>query len=281
MPGFRGIWPTILALLAAPASAAVTPEQAQTLPVAELARLVLGEAGALVAEVDRPEWPVQGCGPGCPPPPREQPKGWPPLDRLTFYGRPAMAWSSSGWRGLCEVQVITVSFGAGGEVNGIGFDRRWASPFGMERVPAGATLADLPDGDGKCRSGGDPRTFFESDGPIGLTAFRVLVAARLFAEAAERGGRLPFRFKCKSAYFDCGKEAARTVAQRIGPSYVRNAEQVDCADRSRKLSSLLMRACYRVELRDVGESLFLELVEDSSDVRIERLEYLRGLVIID
>lgn len=281
MRGFKGIWPTILALLAAPASASVTPEQAQTLPVAELARLVLGEAGAVVAEVDRPKWPVQGCGYGCPPPPREPPKGWPPLDRLTFYGRPAMAWSSNKWRGLCGVQVINVSFSAGGEVNGIAFDRRWASPFGMERVPAGAARADLPDGDEKCRSGGDPRTFFEADGPIGLTAFRVLVAARLFAEAAERGGRLPFRFKCKSDYFDCENDAARTVAQRIGPSYVSKAEQVDCADRARKLSSFLMRACYSVELRDFGESLFLELVDDSSDVRIERLEYLRGMVIID
>lgn len=281
MPALKWICPTVLGLLAAPAWGAVTPEQAQTLPVAELARLVLGEAGSVVAEVDRPKWHMQGCEFGCPSPPPEPPRGWPPLEGLTFYGRPAAGWSSNQWRGLCEVQVISVSFNGSGEVNGIGFDRRWAAPFGMERVAAGATDADVPAGDEKCRSGGDPRTFFEAGGSLGLAAFRVLVASSLLAEAAERGGRLPFRFKCKSAYFDCEKNAARNVAQLIAAPRISRVEQVDCADRREKLSSTRARACYEVALRHPGETLFLEVVDDVSNLRIERLEYLRNMVIVD
>jgi hypothetical protein len=278
MPGFKCIWLALLTLLAAPASA-VTPEQAQTLPVAELARLVLGEAGVLVEDVDRPKW--RTCGVGCPPLTEEQMKGWPNLDRLTFYTRPGVGWSSEKWRGLCVVQVISVPFGARGEVAGIAVGRSWAAPFGMERVTTKATQSDIAAEDEKCRSGGDPRTFFQGDDVVGLTAFRVLVAARLFAEAVERGGRLPFKFECKSDFSECEEGAAESVSARFWPATIASAEQVDCADRQQKLSSVGPDACYRVSLKRDGESLFLEIADGFSDIRIKRLEYSRGMVIVD
>jgi hypothetical protein len=277
MPGCKWIWPTILVLLAAPASA-ITPEQAQTLPVAELAKLVLGEAGALVVDVDRPKWHV--CEFGCEPLSQEQLKRAPPLDRLTFYTRPARGWSSERWSGLCEVDVIAVDFGKGAKVAGIKIHRRWTSPTGMQRAKKDVTEPDLPPGNDECSSVADARSFFEADDPVGLTAFRVLVAAQLYDEAVERGTPLPFKFKCKSDYWECENKPAKAVAIRFSPVHISKAEQVDCADRRRKISSVEAGACYTVDLQ-LGESLFVEVADALSDLRIKRVEYSHGAVIVD
>ncbi len=278
MPGFKWICPAILALLAASASA-TTPEQAQTLTVAELARQVLGEAGGLVVEVDRPK--LATCEFGCLPPTEEELKRIPPLHSLTFYTRPGLGWSSDTWRGLCGISVIGVSFREGGQVAGIGIRYRWASPSGMERATGRMTLADIAAEDEKCRSGTDPRTFFEGDDVVGITAFRVAVAARLFSEAVERDAPLPFKFKCKSDFDECGKGAAKAVAEGFRPANIARVEQVDCADREQELSSVTAGACYDVELKGLGKRLFLEVADAFADLRLKRLEYSHGLIIVD
>jgi hypothetical protein len=261
----------------APASA-ITPEQAQTLPVAELAKLVLGEAGALVVDVDRPEWHT--CEFSCAPLTEEQLKRPPPLQSLTFYTRPAAGWSSAKWRGLCRVDAIRVSFDGQGAVAGFDIRRRWTSPSGMQRAKADIMEAELPAENDKCRSGGDARTFFEADDMIGLTAFRVLVAARLYREAVERGVPLPFKFKCKSDLWACEDEPAKAVAMRFWPIHISKVEQVDCADRRRRVSSTEAAACYTVAL-ELGERLFLEVADAMTELRIKRLEYSRSTVIVD
>lgn len=75
----------------------MTIGQARELPVRELARRVLGAAGALYAEVERP-----GAGAG-----RSYPAGGlVGLSFLSFAARPV----SAGFEGLCEVAVASVSF---------------------------------------------------------------------------------------------------------------------------------------------------------------------------
>lgn len=278
MPGFKWICPAILALLAASASA-TTPEQAQTLSVAELARLVLGEAGVLVVDVDRPKWST--CEIGCLPLTEEQLARTPPLHSLTFYTRPGMGWSSDKWRGLCGVKVIGVSFRKDGQVAGMGIRYVWASPLGMKRVTTGVTQADLAAENEQCHSAGDPRTFFASDDIVGLTAFRVAVAAELFAETVGRGAPLPFTFKCKSDFEECEDRAAKAVATTFRPANIAEAEQVDCADRYQELLSVAARACYHVSLRGDGEHLYLELADAFSELRIKRIEYNHGMIIVD
>lgn len=56
---------------------ALTPAEAQTLSVAELAKRVLGEAGLDMQDVDRPGWGPAPPGDPMPRPPAEPPRPWP------------------------------------------------------------------------------------------------------------------------------------------------------------------------------------------------------------
>ena len=275
----KWLCPAILAFLTAPAQA-ITPEQAQTLPVTELARMVLGEVGSLVVDVERPKWPT--CEFECAPLTEEQLKTPPPLTfGLAFYTRPLPASVNEKWAGLCTLDLIAVPYDQGGKPMGFGKSPRWAAPNGMKRVSTPAIAAnpkELIEAESrKCAAGADPRTFFVSDD--GTHPFRVLVAAEIFAEAASRGARLPFGFKCKSDFEECEGDAAKSVAERFRSANIRGVEQVDCRKPDRELSSSGPDACYNVDLRDDGESLFLELVDADSDLRIRRIRYRHGMVV--
>jgi hypothetical protein len=275
-------WIAALALALASPAGAITPEQAQTLPVGELARLVLGEAGALVVDVDRPKWPA--CDIMCSPPTEEQSRRPPPLGLgLTFYLSPTAA---SGmldqWTGLCSVAMVGVSFDEQGRVTGIGQGRRWGVPNGLHRVgsknPVKDFRARLASETEKCRSAADPRAFFVADA-YETSAYRVVIAAKLFAEAAAKGGPLPFRLKCRSFADECGKHSAETVASRFRPEHIRMAMQVDCSKPDLSLQSIGPRGCYDVTLDTPGESLLLEVADGYSKLRIERVEYQHSTVV--
>lgn len=275
----KWLCPLLLFSLSAPAQA-ITPEQAQTLPVAELARIVLGEAGVLVVDVDRPKWPT--CH-HCLPPTEEQQKQPPPLHfGLTFYTRIFPERWNYEWRGLCGYHLITVAYDGSGKPSGIGKSFRWGAPHGMKRASTKPSFEDLEAfaeaERAKCATGTDPRTFFAFDDELGNGPYRVLVAAELFAEAAGRDAPLPFKFECTSEYGKCEGEGARDVAERFRSANIASVEQVDCAERDVKLSSFRPDACYTVQLRNDAESLFLELTGAHSELRIKRVEYHRRTV---
>lgn len=103
---------TLLLAQAAP----LTAQEAQNLPLAALAQRVLGAAGAVAIDVDRPRWPT--CEGFCPPPER-RPPGPPPLNALTFYTQ-AAATMELGRAGLCRATRITVAFDPDGRVKWLG-----------------------------------------------------------------------------------------------------------------------------------------------------------------
>jgi hypothetical protein len=203
MSACKWLSPAVLALLAVPAGA-VTPRQVRELPLGELAKLVLGEAGAVVMDVDRPE--QQTCMFGCGSLTEEQRAQAPLLGNvLTFYTRPFPG-GSLEWKGLCEVQLIGVHLDESGTVAGIRTDKRWGVPHRMERASADlspeTSKARFAAEAEKCRTGPDVRTFFTADQGYD-TAYRAAVAAQLLAEAAGGRSSLPFRFKCKSDFMEC------------------------------------------------------------------------------
>jgi hypothetical protein len=275
-------WAGALALTLGSAAGGVTPKQAQTLPVAELARLVLGEAGALVVDVDRPKWPT--CEIMCPPLTEEQLKQPPPLRLgLTFYLRPfAASGMLNKWTGLCGVSHVFVSYGEHDELTGIGTGQRWGVPHGMERVTATAASQDfttrLAAETEKCRTGADSRAFFVADG-YDTSAYRVVIAAQLFAEAARRNAPLPFKFACKSYLGRCEDGGAETVAARFRPANISQVWQVDCAEPHHSLSSNGPNGCYDVMLKGEGENLLVEVADAHSQLKIKRVEYSHGMVV--
>lgn len=280
----KWLCPALLAFFVAAPARAITPEQAQTLPLAELAKLVLGEVGVLAVDVDRPKWPT--CEIGCEPLTQEQLKQPPPLfDGLSFYTRIGPGGMTEKWTGLCTYDIIGVSFDAGGTPNGIGRSARWGAPHGMSRAAIPATVENLPAqteaAREKCAAGTDPRTFFVADDVLGLGPYRVMVAAELFAEAVKRGGPLPFKFKCRSEYGECGNGGAKAVAAAFRPPNIARVSQVDCAKPHQMLRTVGPDACYSVETREIGESLLLEIVDAYSELRLKRIEYGRSMVIID
>jgi hypothetical protein len=280
MSGVKWLCPAALAFIAAPAQA-ITPEQAQTLPVAELARIVLGEAGVVAVDVDRPKWPSCHI---CPPLTEEQRKQTPPLQLgLTFYTRMFPERWNNEWRGLCGYHLISVAYDGSGKPSGIGKAFRWGAPHGMKRASTKVSLEDLEAftkaESQKCAAGTDPRTFFAFDDALGNGPYRIMVAAELFAEAVGRDSPLPFNFKCTSEYGKCEGEGPKEVAERFRSANIASVDQVDCAEPHGKLSSLGPDACYTVQLKDDAESLFLELTGAFFEPRIKRIEYNRVTVV--
>jgi hypothetical protein len=273
-----------LALSFASPAGAVTPEQARALPLPELARLVLGEAGALAVDVDRPKWPTSCQMIACPVVTEEQLKQAPPLAfGLSFYLRPFAASDLlNQWTGLCGVVIVGVSFDSHGELTDMGTQVRWGVPHGLERVPATATAQDIVPRQAaeteKCRRVTDARTFFVSDAGD-ISAYRVAIAAHLFGEAARRGAPLPFRFKCESYQWECKDGGAETVAEKFRPANISTAMQVDCAPPHRNMTTIGPAACYEIRLNDPGEALLVEVANGFSSLTIERVEYTRSMVV--
>lgn len=181
----------MFALLLATA-APLTAQEAQDLPLAALAQRVLGAAGAVAVDVDRPPWsaPCEGfCSP-----PEPRPPGPPPLGTILFYTRPYAAIELERV-GLCRVSRIAVIFGPAGQVTWLGqvstigwtgrLERRVAigGPTGLasmeaQRLATDARCAALP-----------PRAFLPDTVGL-LEAERVLIAMIAVHDSLASGGSI-------------------------------------------------------------------------------------------
>lgn len=106
----------LVSLIFSAPAAAVTREQAHSLPVSELAALVLGESGALVIDVERPHWTI-GAPFGVSP--EEAAKGLPPVNWLRFYFRASGVPTILGTDGLCMAQSVDVTIDPSGKPTSI------------------------------------------------------------------------------------------------------------------------------------------------------------------
>ena len=94
----------VLALLIPAMSIAqITPKQAQTIPLPDLAKKLLGESGDKMIEVDRPRYPKI-------------------LEPITFYSRATVLGSQFG---LCGATHATVQFDEEGMVDGLLSEKRY------------------------------------------------------------------------------------------------------------------------------------------------------------
>lgn len=162
---------TLLALMVAllPTGAgAITAEQARTMPLAELARNLLGEAGSLMVEVDRPRF--DGV-----------------LEDIRFYGRAVGAGI-----GMCSSDWVTVGFDERGKVNKVSAQRRYGVVGALYRYSEAVRHPRLP---AACSSIRSTKSFFPA--PDGAEHD----IARYVDAVAGHGpfGKQHFHYRCSGA----------------------------------------------------------------------------------
>lgn len=210
--------------------ATITPQEAQSLPIPELAQRVLGAAGTVVTDVDRPRWPT--CVGFCPPP-VPHPDGPPPLTTLTFYTR-ASASSEAGWLDLCRATAIDVSFDKSGAVTGS--NQRptvgWLGALTRTRtgngpVSVAAMSAQFSDFEARCRALPTTKHFIPAFGP--LNGDRAFIAVWLVHDSMMKGS--PIRVTCAIDLFShqpCGTATdLRALAEDVTVEKITGVEQVD------------------------------------------------------
>jgi hypothetical protein len=181
--------------------AGVTVAEAQTLPVGELAHRILGDIGALVADVDRPSWgPPPQRFPGVPLLPSWPPPIPPPMNELVFYSRPAVA---GGGFGLCEETVFRVVMGSGPVAAPTGlWIERWYGVVGSPDRPtddwSDRYVAELA---ATCRDQPVSRTYFPAPNPYAASAAAGITLA--LASAARSNAPPAFGFSCSDDRYPC------------------------------------------------------------------------------
>ena len=262
-------------LLAQAATAPLTVQAAQTLPVADLAHIVLGEAGSKVVDIDRPAWPRCGGVPvSCP-----GVSGVPPLSQgMTFYYRPE-AVSDLNWTGLCVSRTIKVSFGPEGGVERLEFSSRYKAPSNLRRRMSKWSAWQRADNDA-CATVGDIKSFFYASDDT--TAMRGMIGLALFAEASHANRPLPFRFRCEisvAVLTNCTAISQRSgILAAVGFEKVRDIQQTQCP-RQTELPIYGAHACYHISFPADGESVTIELNDSLSGPRLAAFSYDFGRVV--
>ncbi|GGN55647.1 hypothetical protein FHS51_004162 [Sphingobium wenxiniae] len=241
----------MFATLLLAATSALTAQEAQTLPVAELAQRTLGATGAIVVDADRPKWPV--CVGMCPPA-EPHPDGPPPLTSLTFYTR-ASASSEAGWLGLCRASAVDVGFDKAGIV--ISVTQRttvgWLGALTREKAGSGAAGAEVIIAqrkvfDERCRAMPTTRQFVSAFGP--LDGERALIAVALVHDSMVKGG--PIHVTCQVDFFvrqPCGTAAdLRALADDVMVSKITSIEQIDPRTGQFVTGGAADSGCYRISL---------------------------------
>lgn len=270
----------IAALLLA-AAPAITPQEAQSLPVADLAQRVLGEVAALVVDVERPKWPV--CIGLCPSP-DPRPEGPPPLTSLTFYTQ-ASATTEGGWLGTCRATSIEVSFDRGGKVNRL-VQRNTVGWLGaLTRVSAGVGTAgakeqsaQYADFESRCRALPTTRAFVPAFGP--LDGERALIAVALIHDSMVNGG--PIRVTCEWEFKTCGsKQDLRGLADDVAVAKITGIEQVDPQTGSFVTGGAAGGGCYLISLaQPFGQSDQITVCMHVGDVlTVSRAAFSRSRVV--
>lgn len=272
-----------LALALAAQTAPVTPEQAQTMPVAELARAVLGPAGAAVVRVKRPVWPE--CGWMCPPTTpaeTEQRKRAPPLTPgIAFYQRPVAASpAGSDWTGLCTSAVIHVGFDEANQVTGVRMSNWYGVPDGMVRTSGNLDrdfAAAQNARDRKCAAWSTDKGFYADSEE---SAHRAAAAVTLFREVAPRARALGIKVRCGMLAGDCTrKDQIVGVAALLSPARFGQVQQVRCADWCPAPVPATPDGCYSVYLTNDGESVLLQVADAHTKLRLVRVEYNQAQVV--
>ena len=164
---FRGLALAVLLASANPVEA-LNLKEAQTLPLPQLARLVLGDVGAMMVDVDRPP------------------------NKLTFYQRPTPSEVSFGsWTGMCQSMVVEPHYDQHWILTRFSTSYRYSAPFGMRKKSSSDSAKSSTKTGVACQQAKDSRYFFEASEP--LSAFRALAGLQMFEDAAQERNPLPFR----------------------------------------------------------------------------------------
>jgi len=171
LPPLRG------AVAAPPVEAPLTSSEAQALPLAQLAHRVLGAAGDIVREIDRPDW-----GP-CPQrfgrclTPHWPPPGPPPL-KFTLYSRA----TSTDRIGLCTAQRIHVAFDDNGRAAQLNAETRYGAETPLS---AAFTPDDIAASERICAAARSTRNYFPA--PNARIAYRAALFTAQIRDAAATG----------------------------------------------------------------------------------------------
>lgn len=281
----------ILAVLtfAASSAHALTLEEARDLPLGELARRMLGAAGATVVDVRRPDW-ARCRGPiTCGPPPlgpdgrAPMPSGWHSANffdaTMTFYHKPsALVDSLNLWAGLCRTTTVTLDFDDAGNVKALSAADLYGVDGRMRRIPDPFAEPGSPDEKDarfraieqaetdKCQKTA-VRSYFAADGMA--SAQTGVEGAALLAEALRGAGRMPFAFSCVLLDRRCNASDYRMVAGAIDPKSIQQIGRWECAKVFPDARPTL-DMCLSIMLADDGERLLLQV---ATPLRIVRADY--------
>ena len=267
-------------LLAFAAAVALTPADAQRLPIAELARRVLGAAGTLAIDAERPTWPR--CIGLCPPE-QSHGEGPPPLDHITFFTRAsAVGWA--GWTGLCTASRIEVRFDAAGEVTSLAQTETVgaAGPLAREVVDAPGRTRQQAEHEARCGALATTGGFFPA--PDRLSAWRAAIAVELVHRAMDGDGTL--RVGCEINGFgppeNCATPAElRNLADRVMIASITGAE-AKVTPRPYDTRNPVERGCLAIRMAQpfgAVEELNACFVDDFTAFRVTAATFRRSRVI--
>lgn len=248
-------------LLAADYKPPITPDEAQSLPVQELARRVLGDLGsAIVIDVDRPSWgprPMPVAPVSWPPP------GPPKIEQLIFYGRPHVTGSQFG---LCGADVITVNYEEH-NVPRVLAQERYGVEYPLEKWPS---TWSYDQSDRVCKAARDVKQYFPA--PDGESAYEIARQFSFIARAA-RSGTLPFRVACTGLVEACKTRSKKLLAS-LSTQEIADAKEINCPSGTRRYGT-----CF--ELKVCGPNNIYNHDCDGSyrNITIVGSDYLKSLSI--
>lgn len=205
------------------------------MPLHQLARKVLGEAGTIMFAVKRPTW---GPNPSSVVPviviPHSQrqtsswpPPGPPPLDELIFYSSPTPTGSQYG---ICSSEWVTVNFDKAGRVEGIHSKRHYGVAGSIYTKPGTWTYDEY----GKlCQSVKSVRNYFPA--PNGEAALEVVAYIDAIHHMSPLNN-INFTYSCSGI---CGK--GREALKWLTYENIDWVKQVPCPKMNLKIPS-----CYQV-----------------------------------
>jgi hypothetical protein len=246
-----------LLALGVPADA-LTLREAQTLPLPQLARVVLGDVGAMMVDVDRPP------------------------NKLTFYQRPTEV-SDGDWTGMCQSMVVEPYYDQHWVLTRFSTSYRYSAPFGMRKKPIAVLMTSSTETRFDCQEAKDAKAFFEASEP--LSALRALIGLQIFRDATQNANPLPFTFSCRREYLspqDCtNKEGAQELAKHIDLHQIYRVDAVSCKAGfdDGTVQPYARHVCYSVRLKPPAVDYFIEMDaanpsdSSSTDEKLVSLRY--------
>ena len=259
---------------------AQTAQEAQSLPLPQLARLVLGEVGLTIIDVDRPSWLNHCGGPLCPPLSLEElrRRGPAPLTEqgLTFYQRPVPTPGGLQWTGLCSSTAIHVFYEGKSRPGRVEVSKRFGFPESAKSVAAagGPSRRDHFEEEAKaCGAINSVQDFFYSDDET--AAYRAALVSRLVARAVQSRKPLPFAFTCRVFSEPCSGTKEITEHFRLQDIHGVSAQNCSTKPETGKPAP----SCYEISL-GLGRTVDVSLVEQNEEVHLLAVSYHEDVVCI-